>query len=379
MKKWVIAAICFVVGIVGMTISFPMVTKNGIALYNDVVIGYSESPYQEQRISGEVTQLKILNKYSSGDIYVDVRQSPDSDTHFYAYDTPMTSYQIGTDVQGTQAQISINEYERKKLVISKDSIMAYINAEINYDGAFILEVPKTVQITNTQDDRVHFGVQPGTEFVNAVAIQQLDRVTDNTDKGWKAKYMRAISDNEALVEELDNLLEENESLRENLNQYLSKYEDEERVALVESAEGEELKIQYFSTDIVEMENQLEEQKESFSAGQMSRDEYRSNVQDLEAMIQRARESQMIQADREDLLPLLEEVCAEINAFRDLETEILYTRQEYDKGSITQEQYNSIVGSYEESLRQSNLTISELKSELAAEGYYWEGAVVLPQN
>lgn len=379
MKKWVIAAICFVVGIVGMTISFPMVTKDGIALYNDVVIGYSESPYQEQRISEEVTQLKILNKYSSGDIYVDVRQSPDSDTHFYAYDTPMTSYQIETDVQGTQAQISINEYERKKLVISKDSIMAYINAEINYDGAFILEVPKTVQITNTQDDRVHFGVQPGTKFVNAVAIQQLDRVTDNTDKGWKAKYMRAISDNEALVEELDNLLEENESLRENLNQYLSKYEDEERVALVESAEGEELKIQYFSTDIVEMENQLEEQKESFSAGQMSRDEYRSNVQNLEAMIQRARESQMIQADREDLLPLLEEVCAEINAFRDLETEILYTRQEYDKGSITQEQYNSIVGSYEESLRQSNLTISELKSELAAEGYYWEGAVVLPQN
>lgn len=379
MKKWVIAAICFVVGIVGMTISFPMVTKNGIALYNDVVIGYSESPYQEQRISGEVTQLKILNKYSSGDIYVDVRQSPDSDTHFYAYDTPMTSYQIGTDVQGTQAQISINEYERKKLVISKDNIMAYINAETNYDGAFILEVPKTVQITNTQDDRVHFGVQSGTEFVNAVAIQQLDRVTDNTDKGWKAKYMRAISDNEVLVEELDNLLEENESLRESLNQYLSKYEDEERVALVESAEGEELKIQYFSTDIVEMENQLEEQKESFSAGQMSRDEYRSNVQNLEVMIQRARESQMIQADREDLLPLLEEVCAEINAFRDLETEILYTRQEYDKGSITQEQYNSIVGSYEESLRQSNLTISELKSELAAEGYYWEGAVVLPQN
>lgn len=379
MKKWVIAAICFVVGIVGMTISFPMVTKDGIALYNDVVIGYSESPYQEQRISGEVTQLKILNKYSFGDIYVDVRQSPDSDTHFYAYDTPMTSYQIGTDVQGTQAQISINEYERKKLVISKDSIMAYINAETNYDGAFILEVPKTVQITNTQDDRVHFGVQSGTEFVNAVAIQQLDRVTDNTDKGWKAKYMRAISDNEALVEELDNLLEENESLRENLNQYLSKYEDEERVALVESAEGEELKIQYFSTDIVEMENQLEEQKESFSAGQMSRDEYRSNVQNLEAMIQRARESQMIQADREDLLPLLEEVCAEINAFRDLETEILYTRQEYDKGSITQEQYNSIVGSYEESLRQSNLTISELKSDLAAEGYYWESAVVLPLN
>lgn len=376
MKKWVIAAICFVVGIVGMTISFPMVTKDGIALYNDVVIGYSESPYQEQRISGEVTQLKILNKYSSGDIYVDVRQSPDSDTHFYAYDTPMTSYQIGTDVQGTQAQISINEYERKKLVISKDNIMAYINAETNYDGTFILEVPKTLQITNTQDDHVRFGVRSGTEFINAVAIQQLDRLTDDTERGWRAKYMRAASNNEELREEIENLLETNERLRESLRQY-EEYDEE----AFEQAEVSEviLRTDVFSTDIVEMENQLEEQKESFSAGQMSRDEYRSNVQNLEAMIQRARESQMIQADREDLLPLLEEVCAEINAFRDLETEILYTKQKYEKGSITQEQYNSIVGSYEESLKQSSLTISELKSELAAEGYFWESAVVLPQN
>lgn len=376
MKKWVIAAICFVVGIVGMTISFPMVTKDGIALYNDVVIGYSESPYQEQRISGEVTQLKILNKYSSGDIYVDVRQSPDSETHFYAYDTPMTSYQIETDVQGTQAQISINEYERKKLVVSKDSIMAYINAETNYDGTFILEVPKTLQITNTQDDHVRFGVRSGTEFINAVAIQQLDRLTDDTERGWRAKYMRAASNNEELREEIENLLETNERLRESLRQY-EEYDEE----AFEQAEVSEviLRTDVFSTDIVEMENQLEEQKESFSAGQMSRDEYRSNVQNLEAMIQRARESQMIQADREDLLPLLEEVCAEINAFRDLETEILYTKQKYEKGSITQEQYNSIVGSYEESLKQSSLTISELKSELAAEGYFWESAVVLPQN
>lgn len=271
MKKWVIAAICFVVGIVGMTISFPMVTKDGIALYNDVVIGYSESPYQEQRISGEVTQLKILNKYSSGDIYVDVRQSPDSETHFYAYDTPMTSYQIETDVQGTQAQISINEYERKKLVVSKDSIMAYINAETNYDGTFILEVPKTLQITNTQDDHVRFGVRSGTEFINAVAIQQLDRLTDDTERGWRAKYMRTASNNEELREEIENLLEKNERLRESLREY-GEYDeyDEEGFAQTEVSEADVSEVilhtDVFSTDIVEMENQLEEQKESFLAG-----------------------------------------------------------------------------------------------------------------
>ena len=83
------------------------------------------------------------------------------------------------------------------------------------------------------------------------------------------------------------------------------------------------------------------------------------------------------AGRDDLLPLMEQLEANIYQYNEVDAELLKASQhDFQDGTITQQQYNSVVQAYEQLLKGLDEEIDQQKAKLAEEGYYWEGAVLL---
>ena len=93
------------------------------------------------------------------------------------------------------------------------------------------------------------------------------------------------------------------------------------------------------------------------------------------MIFDARKNQVIYAGREDLLPLMEEVAAQVTSYDSVEALVLDAQRNYNRDDISQEQYNGIINAYEETIRSQETALIEMKTQLSDAGYYWDSAVV----
>ena len=92
MKKAVIAAsACFVAGLIGCTISLPMVAKDVIHLYNDTV-SETANFYTTQDLPSGITELRMVNQDTMGMSLVEVRQSPDDQIHLQVYRSEFSGF-----------------------------------------------------------------------------------------------------------------------------------------------------------------------------------------------------------------------------------------------------------------------------------------------
>ena len=73
---------------------------------------------------------------------------------------------------------------------------------------------------------------------------------------------------------------------------------------------------------------------------------------------------------------MEELEANLYQYNEVDAELLSSQHDFQDGTITQQQYNSVVQAYEQLLKELDEEIDQLKAKLAEEGYYWEGAVLL---
>ena len=154
-------------------------------------------------------------------------------------------------------------------------------------------------------------------------------------------------------------------------------------AIDESGEGETTTTVEESPELVTPAEvlQLEEvklkRKEEFRTYQReeSVSDYLKALQNLDGMIFDARKNQVIYAGREDLLPLMEEVAAQVTSYDSVEALVLDAQRNYNRGDISQEQYNGIINAYEETIRSQETALIEMKAQLSDAGYYWDSAVV----
>ena len=72
---------------------------------------------------------------------------------------------------------------------------------------------------------------------------------------------------------------------------------------------------------------------------------------------------------------LEELEANLYQYNEVDAELLSSQHDFQDGTITQQQYNSVVQAYEQLLKELDEK-STSSGKLAEEGYYWEGAVLL---
>lgn len=371
MKKSVIAATaCFAVGVIGMAVTLPTAIKDGVHLYNTAI--QQEFPYQHQEISEEVTELRIINQFNFGQKFIEIRQSPDSKIHFYWSDNPMEKKTVKIKKDGTKAELRIQEEENRDLTLSKEKLIKMLGAELNYQSPFILEVPKTVSITSTENDHVYLGATRDVEFINFDQIYEYGYVPSENES-WRLKYEEEIQKNEQLQLELSMLEIDNNSLREQL-EGISETNPE-----VTSEEGKTesvVKTPISPSDIIKMENILSEYKTQFTSGKISRDEYYNNADKMMEKIKEARIEQVLAADHPELTPTIDEISEMQRKKFASETEILSAQKAYSKKEITQSDYNAIVMAYEESLIELNKEITQRKEELSEMGYYWESAFVI---
>ena len=130
-------------------------------------------------------------------------------------------------------------------------------------------------------------------------------------------------------------------------------------------------------EVLQIEDTKQKRKEEFRNNQREEtvSEYLKSLQMLDQMILEKRISQLQYAGRDDLLPLLEEVSAQVTAYDSVEALVLDAQRNYNQGNISQDQYNSIVNSYEETMKTQQATLIEYKAQLSEAGYYWDSAVV----
>ena len=105
MKKAVIAAsACFVAGLIGCTISLPMVAKDVIHLYNDTV-SETANFYTTQDLPSGITELRMVNQDTMGMSLVEVRQSPDDQIHLQVYRSELSGFDAEIVTEGNKAEI----------------------------------------------------------------------------------------------------------------------------------------------------------------------------------------------------------------------------------------------------------------------------------
>lgn len=133
----------------------------------------------------------------------------------------------------------------------------------------------------------------------------------------------------------------------------------------------------FPSDIIQRETELSKQRDMFKEWKISKDDYIRTLNSMSRDISNARQQQVIQAGREDVLPMVEETADLILEYNRIDAQILNAQRDYNEGFITQEQYNSIVQSYETSIRSMSEQINVWKTSLKEQGYDWDSAVVTP--
>ena len=177
-----------------------------------------------------------------------------------------------------------------------------------------------------------------------------------------------------LQQELQQSQMENELLKEQLMQQEYAADDEQQTTAEESIATEGISVA--PSDILQLERQMEKDRETFQKYAMSKESYLTALWDNSQKITAYREKQLLDAGRDDLLPLMEELEANLYQYNEVDAELLSSQHDFQDGTITQQQYNSVVQAYEQLLKELDEEIDQLKAKLAEEGYYWEGAVLL---
>lgn len=401
MKKMIIfTAACLAAGVVGLAVSLPMAAQDALDLYNEAAAS-AESPYSQQDLPAGVTSLRLVNRDKRGQIYVEVRQSADNLIHLYTYENRLTGgYDAKVSTEGQSARIDLTEkeLERQLLTLSKAGLVELLRSEMEFDGSLILEVPTDVTITNSEADGVYFGVMGGVEFVNASQIRDYGFVPSENET-WKQQYESSQQQLHQTQEELNSLQEENAAMQDALERYYDEWDsywgenptedwgENPEITTEESTdevgEGETTTTEEASPEIVtpaevlQLEEVKQKRKDEFRTYEREEtvSEYLKSLQNLDSMILEARINQLLYAGRDDLLPLLEEVAAQVVSYDSVEALVLDAQRNYNRGKISQEQYNSIINAYEETIKSQETALIEIKTELAEAGYYWDSAVV----
>lgn len=378
-KAIVVAAVCFGIGIAGLAISLPMAAQDVLDIYNEAV-SVAETSYTQQEIPAGVTSLRVVNRDQPGQIFISVLQSTDDKIHLYNYDNPVTgSYEIEISTEGESALVDLHKKSahRDWLSISRDTLIELLRTELDYQGNLILEVPTNVTLTSSEMDGVYFGVEGGVEFVNAQQIWNYGYVPSENES-WKQKFESSQQELHQLQEEYSILQQDNASMQEALD---NAYAEQGEQTTVEPAP--EVSVQgsggelVTPAEVLQIEDTKQKRKEEFRNNQREEtvSEYLKSLQMLDQMILEKRISQLQYAGRDDLLPLLEEVSAQVTAYDSVEALVLDAQRNYNQGNISQDQYNSIVNSYEETMKTQQATLIEYKAQLSEAGYYWDSAVV----
>ncbi len=399
-KAMIFTAACLVAGVAGLAVSLPMAAQDALDIYNDAATS-AENPYSQLDLPAGVTSLRLVNRDKRGQIYVEVRQSADNQIHLYTYENRLTgSYdaQVRTEGQSAQIDLTEKELERQLVTLSRAGLVELLRSEMEFDGSLILEVPTNITITSSEADGVYFGVMGGVEFVNADIIRDYGYVPSDNET-WKQRYEEAQGNLLDLQDIVGNLQEENTALQNTLEQYYDSWDSywgenptedwsenpeiTTEEAIDESGEGETTTTVEESPELVTPAEvlQLEEvklkRKDEFCTYQReeSVSDYLKALQNLDGMIFDARKNQVIYAGREDLLPLMEEVAAQVTSYDSVEALVLDAQRNYNRGDISQEQYNGIINAYEETIRSQETALIEMKAQLSDAGYYWDSAVV----
>lgn len=208
MKKAVIAAsACFVAGLIGCTISLPMVAKDVIHLYNDTV-SETANFYTTQDLPSGITELRMVNQDTMGMSLVEVRQSPDDQIHLQVYRSEFSGFDAEIVTERNKAEIILKEVPSQNLQISKELLVELIRDGIHSQNNLILEVPKTVSLTSSETDGVYFGVDGGVEFVNSQLVHNYGYVPSE-NQNWKIQYEESLSQIEQLEYQVEELTQEN--------------------------------------------------------------------------------------------------------------------------------------------------------------------------
>lgn len=375
MKKSLIAAAsCFVVGVVGLTCTLPMAAQEGVSLYNDVVSNLEEN-LQKQDLPQEIISLRVihLTDYGYGQRFIEVRQSPDAQIHLYTADGDTA--QVTTEGQSAVIRLQEQEtLEGQQLHFSREGLLNLLREEMRSHHTIIIEVPKTVSITSGSQDGVYFGVGGGVEFVNFAQIREYGYLPTE-EETLKNQYEEQQVQLEMLQQELQQSQMENEVLKEQLMQQQEYAADDEQQTTAEETIATE-GISVAPSDILQLERQMEKDREIFQKYAMSKESYLTALWDNSQKITAYREKQLLDAGRDDLLPLMEELEANIYQYNEVDAELLSSQHDFQDGTITQQQYNSVVQAYEQLLKELDEEIDQQKAKLAEEGYYWEGVVLL---
>lgn len=378
-KAIVVAAVCFGIGVAGLAVSLPMAAQDVLDIYNEAV-SVAETSYTQQEIPAGVTSLRVVNRDQPGQIFISVLQSTDDKIHLYNYDNPVTgSYEIEISTEGESALVDLHKKsaQRDWLSISRDTLIELLRTELDYQGNLILEVPTNVTLTSSEMDGVYFGVEGGVEFVNAQQIWNYGYVPSENES-WKQKFESSQQELHQLQEEYSILEQDNASMQEALDNAYAEQGEQTTVepapeVSVQGANGELVT----PAEVLQIEDTKQKRKEEFRNNQREEtvSEYLKSLQMLDQMILEKRISQLQYAGRDDLLPLLEEVSAQVTAYDSVEALVLDAQRNYNQGNISQDQYNSIVNSYEETMKTQQATLIEYKAQLSEAGYYWDSAVV----
>lgn len=378
-KAIVVAAVCFGIGVAGLAVSLPMAAQDVLDIYNEAV-SVAETSYTQQEIPAGVTSLRVVNRDQPGQIFISVLQSTDDKIHLYNYDNPVTgSYEIEISTEGESALVDLHKKsaQRDWLSISRDTLIELLRTELDYQGNLILEVPTNVTLTSSEMDGVYFGVEGGVEFVNAQQIWNYGYVPSENES-WKQKFESSQQELHQLQEEYSILEQDNASMQEALDNAYAEQGEQTTVepapeVSVQGANGELVT----PAEVLQIEDTKQKRKEEFRNNQREEtvSEYLKSLQMLDQMILEKRISQLQYAGRDDLLPLLEEVSAQVTAYDSVEALVLDAQRNYNQGNISQDQYNSIVNSYEETMKTQQATLIEYKAQLSETGYYWDSAVV----
>ena len=410
-KAMIFTAACLVAGVAGQAVSLPMAAQDALDIYNDAAAS-AENPYSQLDLPAGVTSLRLVNRDKRGQIYVEVRQSADKQIHLYTYENRLTgSYdaQVSTEGQSAQIDLTEKELERQLVTLSRAGLVELLRSEMEFDGSLILEVPTDVTITNSGTDGVHFGVTSTmvlslmekygyitVEFVNADQIRDYGFVPSENET-WKQRYEEAQGELLDLQNTVGNLQEENDALQDALESHYGEWdsywgenptedwsersetsteEASEEASDAETTTEESARL-VTPAEVLQLEEVKLKRKDEFRTYQReeSVSDYLKALQNLDGMIFDARKNQVIYAGREDLLPLMEEVAAQVTSYDSVEALVLDAQRNYNRGDISQEQYNGIINAYEETIRSQETALIEMKAQLSDAGYYWDSAVV----
>ena len=361
-KAIVVAAVCFGIGVAGLAVSLPMAAQDVLDIYNEAV-SVAETSYTQQEIPAGVTSLRVVNRDQPGQIFISVLQSTDDKIHLYSYDNPVTgSYEIEISTEGESALVDLHKKsaQRDWLSISRDTLIELLRTELDYQGNLILEVPTNVTLTSSEMDGVYFGVEGGVEFVNAQQIWNYGYVPSENES-WKQKFESSQQELHQLQEEYSILQQDNASMQEALDNAYAEQGEQTTVepapeVSVQGSDGELVT----PAEVLQIEDTKQKRKEEFRNNQREEtvSEYLKSLQMLDQMILEKRISQLQYAGRDDLLPLLEEVSAQVTAYDSVEALVLDAQR-----------------NYEETMKAQQATLIEYKAQLSEAGYYWDSAVV----